>query len=166
MTLQNIGFGLEALGLFRGHEYRAAARHVYATAVAQKRGGGYERLVAGIEQGGHAQVQRFGDARRDDDFGFRGVVEPVFAFQLAGHFLPQFKEAVIGGVVNLPVVDGLLDGFVDVRRGEEVRAAHDHVDDVLPGALSGFRRVEKGAEAGKGDVFRAKCELHCGLLEA
>ena len=46
MTLQNIGFGLEALGLFRGHEYRAAARHVYATAVAQKRGGGYERLVA------------------------------------------------------------------------------------------------------------------------
>ena len=116
--------------------------------------------------GGHAQVQRFGDARRDDDFGFRGVAEPVFAFQLAGHFLPQFKEAVIGGVVNLPVVDGLLDGFVDVRCGEEVRAAHDHVDDVLPGALSGFRRVEKGAEAGKGDVFRAKCELHCGLLEA
>ena len=139
---------------------------MYATAVAQKRGGGYERLVAGIEQGGHAQVQRFGDARRDDDFGFRGVAEPVFVFQLAGHFLPQFKEAVIGGVVNLPVVDGLLDGFVDVRRGEEVRAAHDHVDDVLPGALSGFRRVEKGAEAGKGDVFRAKCELHCGLLEA
>jgi hypothetical protein len=46
------------------------------------------------------------------------------------------------------------------------RKAHDHVDDVLPGALSGFRRVEKGAEAGKGDVFRAKCELHYGLLEA
>lgn len=111
-------------------------------------------------------MQRFGDARRDDYFCFRGVVEPVFVLQLAGHFLPQFKEAVIGSVVNLPVVDGLLDGFVDVRRGEEVRAAHDHVDDVLPGALSGFRRVEKGAEAGKGDVFRAKCEFHCGLLEA
>ena len=72
----------------------------------------------------------------------------------------------MGSVANLPGGDGLLDGGVDARRGEEVRAAHDHVDDVLPGALSGFRRVEKGAEAGIGDVFRAKCEFHCGLLEA
>ena len=97
---------------------------------------GHQDLVPLIQQGGQHGEHRLGQSHGDQHL--RGlVVDVVLPLELVGDGLTQLHHAEVGGVVDLPLGQGLVGRLFDVLRGVEVGAADLKVEHPLPRPLHG-----------------------------
>ncbi len=141
------GFGpkLEAIFGEAGDFHRHAACQRHLRLVGDKAGSGDDDFIAGVEQGSHGQVQRFGYPHADDELRLRVVGHPIQAVKVRRKRLAQLQAPGIGGVVRLPAIEGTHARLQNVLRGLEIRLADAQRDDIMHGGND----VEKAADAGR-----------------
>ena len=106
---------------------RPGAHNTGLAVVVGETGIRHQDLIAGVQQQHHGQHQALHGAHGDDDM-ILGVALPVPFPVLVGHSLPQLRNAGVGGVVGLTLVNGFLGSLLDVLRCVEVGLAHRQLD--------------------------------------
>ena len=129
-----------------GHGH--GVEHGDARIVEEEAGRGDEHLVAGIEQGVHAQHEGFLRPGGDHDFGLGIVVQPVLALEVGGHGLAHGQDAPVVRVVDESLGQRVVGGGLDVLGRVEVRAADAEHEHFLSLAAQGVRSLGDGADGG------------------
>ena len=130
-----------------GYAYGYAAQQLDDRPVADPGGFEQQYFVAGFDQGGEGDVQRYLAAGGGDDFRCRIVRQPFFAAIFLGDRLAQLRCAFAVHVVGEAFPDRVDRCVLDVLRGVEIRVAAAEIHDVdsfllkLAGAVGNSHRA-------------------------
>ena len=131
-----------------GDAHGHAAGQPYARHVGDVGGLGDEHLIARLDQRAQRKVDALGRAHGDNDLLFGVVGQAAAVKKIARDFAAQLQRAPVGGVVRLPLLDGVDGGLADVPGRDKVRLAHAQGD----GVLHRGHDVEELADAAGWDV--------------
>ncbi len=123
-----------------------------------------ENLIPGVEKSHHRHEDGFVGPHGHDDLSCWVIREAIVLLQFSCDSFSQFRKTIIGGVVNLSLIQSLLGRFLDVGRGVKIGSADLKVYDILPGRRAPVDLFKYLPYSGKGNGLHTVSRLHHGIL--